>query len=82
MEGHTSLEPLEPADQQSEPSTTAPIIRFIASRMVINGTYLMIYPFLKVFAAGMDVSIQTAALPLAVRSLAGVLGPLLAPVAD
>jgi predicted MFS family arabinose efflux permease len=42
----------------------------------------MVYPFLGVFAAGMGVSLQAVTLPLTGRSLAGVLGPLLAPVAD
>jgi predicted MFS family arabinose efflux permease len=58
------------------------IVLFILTRMVINGTYRMIYPFLSVFAGGLGVSVQAASSALTARSLIGVLGPLLAPIAD
>lgn len=55
---------------------------FIGTRIAINAGYRMVYPFLNAFASGMGMTLQTAALPLTGRSLVGVLGPLLAPVAD
>lgn len=58
------------------------VVLFIGTRMVINAGYRMVYPFLNAFAGGMGISLQVAALPLTGRSLVGVLGPLLAPVAD
>lgn len=58
------------------------ITLFVAVRIVLNATYRMIYPFLNAYASGMGISLQTASLPLTGRSLAGVMGPLLAPVAD
>jgi predicted MFS family arabinose efflux permease len=58
------------------------LLLFILIRLAFNTTYRMIYPFLKVFAVGMGVPLQTAVLPLTGRSLVGVFGPLLAPVAD
>jgi MFS transporter, DHA1 family, inner membrane transport protein len=68
-------------DQRQEP--VAPqVVLFVAARMVINLSYRMAYPFLSVFASGMGISLASAALPLTGRSLAGALGPLLAPVTD
>jgi predicted MFS family arabinose efflux permease len=58
------------------------VFLFIFVRMIINAGYRMIYPFLRYFANGMSITIQAASLPLTGRSLVGVLGPLLAPVAD
>jgi MFS transporter, DHA1 family, inner membrane transport protein len=55
---------------------------FIVTRIVVNASYRVTYPFLPVFAAGMGVSLQTAALALSGRSLAGAAGPLLGPIAD
>lgn len=55
---------------------------FIAARIGINAAYRMVYPFLNIFAAGMGITLQAAALPLTGRSIAGAFGPLLAPVAD
>jgi predicted MFS family arabinose efflux permease len=68
--------------QQRNSTPASLILLFILTRMVINGSYRLIYPFLSVFASGMGVSVQTASLSLTGRSLVGVLGPLLAPIAD
>lgn len=67
---------------EPSPKFSPPIPLFIATRLVINASYRFIYPFLSAFAEGMGISIQTASLALSGRSLVGVFGPLLAPVAD
>jgi predicted MFS family arabinose efflux permease len=55
---------------------------FISARMAINASYRLIYPFLPVLAAGMGVSLAQVSAVLAVRSLVGAAGPLLAPLSD
>lgn len=55
---------------------------FVAVRVVVNAAYRMIYPFLPIFASAMGVSLQAATLPLTGRSLVGMSGPLLAPIAE
>lgn len=73
---------VEPATGLSDSPVVAQVVLFIGARMVINATYRMIYPFLQIFASGMGISLQVAALPLSGRSLVGAFGPLMAPVAD
>jgi predicted MFS family arabinose efflux permease len=51
-------------------------------RLVINVSMRMVYPFLSVFARAFGVSLASISLALTVRSFAGVLAPILAPVAD
>ncbi len=58
------------------------VFLFVVTRLVINATYRMFYPFLRAFSAGMGVPLEVALLPLSGRSFVGMLGPLLAPVAD
>ncbi|MBE0698278.1 MAG: MFS transporter [Anaerolineaceae bacterium] len=58
------------------------VVLFISIRLVVNASYRMIYPFLRAFASGIGISVQTASLPLTGRSLAGAFAPLLAPFAD
>ena len=55
---------------------------FIITRIVINTAYRATYPFLRVIAAGLGVTLPVISLALTIRSLAGGLGPFLAPVAD
>lgn len=69
--------------EESHPASLTPqIILIVATRVVINGSYRMIYPYLEVFAAGLGVSLQLVTLPLTGRSLLAVLGPLSGPIAD
>src|SRR5512133_2381878 len=68
--------------QKTQGSLFPQVTLFVAARLVINASYRMIYPFLRAFAVGMGVPLEIAALPLTGRSLVGVFGPLLAPVAD
>ncbi len=74
--------PVEAAGQPQQPSTMPLVFLFVVARLVINATYRMIYPFLRAFAVGMGVPLEEALLPLSGRSFIGMLGPLLAPVAD
>jgi predicted MFS family arabinose efflux permease len=72
----------DPVEATAE-SKIAPLVwLFVVTRLVINTAYRMVYPFLRAFAAGAGVPLEVALIPLSVRSLAGIFGPLLAPVAD
>lgn len=54
----------------------------LVARIGVNGGIRVVYPFLSVIAAGLGVSLQTIALLVATRSLAGLAGPLLAGLAS
>lgn len=58
------------------------IVLFTLSRMAINTSYRMVYPFLPIFAQGLGVEPATLATALSIRALLGVFGPFLATVAD
>ena len=58
------------------------IALFTFTRMVMNTSYRMIYPFLPIFAMGIGVEPAALATALSIRSFLGVLGPLLATIAD
>lgn len=55
---------------------------FTLSRMVVNTSSRMVYPFLAVFAGGLNVEIGTISLAMAVSMATSALGPFLAPIAD
>lgn len=55
---------------------------FTLARLVVNTSSRMIYPFLAVFATGLQVEIGTISLAVAVSMAAGAIGPFLAPIAD
>ena len=55
---------------------------FTTSRLVVNTSQRMIYPFLAIFARGLNVEIGTISLAMAVSMAAGAIGPFIAPVAD
>jgi predicted MFS family arabinose efflux permease len=52
------------------------------SRLFINTSGRMIYPFLAIFAAGLGVDVSMISLALAISMTMSALGPFLAPVAD
>jgi predicted MFS family arabinose efflux permease len=52
------------------------------SRLFINTSIRMVYPFLAIFASGMNVDVSMISLALAVSMIASAAGPFLAPVAD
>ncbi len=51
-------------------------------RIIINTMHRMVYPFLSIFAQGMGVDVTAVSLALAGRNVAGIFGPIAAPVAD
>lgn len=55
---------------------------FTLSRLVVNTSSRMVYPFLAVFATGLNVEIGTISLAMAVSMATSALGPFLAPIAD
>src|SRR5512136_3073260 len=52
------------------------------SRMVVNTSSRMVYPFLAVFAAGLNVGIEKISLALAASMATSAVGPFIAPIAD
>lgn len=55
---------------------------FTFSRLVVNTSSRMIYPFLAIFASGLHVEIGVISLAVAISQATGALGPFLAPIAD
>lgn len=51
-------------------------------RIIMNTMHRMVYPFLAVFARGMGVDVAAISFALAGRNVAGIFGPIFAPVAD
>jgi predicted MFS family arabinose efflux permease len=52
------------------------------SRLFINTSTRMVYPFLAIFASGLKVDVSLITMALAISMAASALGPFLAPVAD
>lgn len=52
------------------------------SRLVLNTTHRMVYPFLAVFGRGLGVSLEDLSLAITGRSIIGATGPLFASIAD
>jgi predicted MFS family arabinose efflux permease len=70
-----------------EPSITTAkfngsIVLLGSTRLVVNTVIRMVYPFLVLFAAGMNVDISLISLALAVSMTMSAVGPFLGPVAD
>jgi MFS transporter, DHA1 family, inner membrane transport protein len=55
---------------------------FTYSRLVINSAVRMVYPFLAIFAAGLQVDIAKISLAIAISMIASAAGPFIAPLAD
>ncbi len=66
----------------SEQGIGGQVVLFTAARTVTNTAFRMIYPFLSVFARGLGVDLLTISLVMTARSMMGLLGPFLAPIAD
>lgn len=58
------------------------IALFTLIKLLLNTTYRMAYPFLSAFAGGVGVDLAQFSLLFTARSLTGMLGPFLAPIAD
>jgi predicted MFS family arabinose efflux permease len=55
---------------------------FTASRLIVNTSFRMVYPFLAVFAQGLHVEIGVISLALAISMVTSAIGPFIAPIAD
>jgi predicted MFS family arabinose efflux permease len=55
---------------------------FTFARLFVATSFRMVYPFLAIFAAGLDVPIATISLAMAVSMAASAVVPFLAPIAD
>ncbi|MCX6055719.1 MAG: MFS transporter [Chloroflexi bacterium] len=55
---------------------------FTAARLMVNTSFRMVYPFIAVFAHGLDVEIEVISIALAISMVTSALGPFLAPIAD
>jgi MFS transporter, DHA1 family, inner membrane transport protein len=58
------------------------IVLFTLTRIVVNTSYRMVYPFLPVFARGLGIEPTSLAMAFSIRSFLGVFGPFLATVSD
>ena len=55
---------------------------FTLSRLTVNTSFRMVYPFLAVFASGLNVDISRISLALAISMATSAVGPFIAPIAD
>lgn len=55
---------------------------FTLSRLTVNTSFRMVYPFIAVFAAGLNVEIGMISLALAISMATSAVGPFVAPIAD
>ena len=58
------------------------LLAFSLTRMIVNTSYRMIYPFLPAIARGLGVSVETVTLAITARSGLGLLGPLFGSIAE
>jgi len=58
------------------------VLAFTAARIVLNTMYRMVYPYLAFFSLGLEVDQSALSLAITARAAFGVVGPLLASVAD
>ena len=79
--GDSHLEEVIP-EQKPDRVLSVQVVIFIATRLVFNTSHRMVYPFLRVFAAGLGVDLTSMAFAMSARSASGMLGPFLATVAD
>ena len=64
------------------PSLPFQVTLFTLARITVNTSFRMVYPFLAVFAAGLNVDISRISLVLALSMATSAAGPFLAPIAD
>lgn len=58
------------------------LVLFTAIRTVANTSYRMIYPFLSTFQSGLGITLGNISVLLTIRSLMGLISPMIAPLAD
>ncbi len=64
------------------PQLASSVAAVAAARLTINVSQRMVYPFLSVFARGMQLSVQEVGQLLALRFAAGLLSPFFGPLSD
>lgn len=64
------------------PSPNGPLIAFTSTRLILSTAYRMVFPFLAVFARGLDVGLETVSFVIGVRSAMGLAGPVFGAFAD
>ena len=69
-------------DGFSQPKLNLNVGLMTLSRLFINTSVRMVYPFLAIFASGLRVDVSMISLALAISMATSALGPFLAPVAD
>jgi predicted MFS family arabinose efflux permease len=72
--------------EQMNKTTNSHTPRFVALftfiRLILHTAQRMVYPFLPIFASGMNVSVNTISFALGFATFASILSPFLAPIAD
>jgi predicted MFS family arabinose efflux permease len=72
--------------EQMNKTTNSHTPRFVALftfiRLILHTAQRMVYPFLPIFANGMNVSVNTISFALGFATFASILSPFLAPIAD
>jgi len=68
--------------KSKQPLTPWQLGLFTFTRTVANTSYRMVYPFLSTFQDGLGLSLGAVSLLLTLRSLMGLISPLIAPLAD
>jgi len=66
----------------TNPHTPRFVALFTFIRLILHTAQRMVYPFLPIFASGMNISVDTISFALGFATLASILSPFLAPIAD
>ncbi len=64
------------------PNTPRFVALFTFVRLILHTAQRMVYPFLPIFASGMNISVDTISFALGFATFASILSPFLAPIAD
>lgn len=68
--------------QSANPHTPRFVALFTFVRLILHAAQRMVYPFLPIFAGGLNVSVDTISFALGFATFASILSPFLAPIAD
>jgi predicted MFS family arabinose efflux permease len=68
--------------KSTNPNTPRFVALFTFIRLILHAAQRMVYPFLPVFASGMNISVDTISFALGFATFASILSPFLAPIAD
>jgi MFS transporter, DHA1 family, inner membrane transport protein len=73
---------MDPVETTPNKSLRLQVAVFAFTRVIFDASARMVYPFLDVISRGLGVSLETLAVALTARNLAGTVGPVLSPYAD